>query len=556
MKINRFFSAIILFSSLSLVSLISVAGYPPLNSPARDCDGLAQLPIGSMEGTCVGLLADNIKYKQLGLNFKKPRKALELPDTHQILVTDMGGWSAGRGVLWLLEFKSNRYQYLVSINKVAEKLVLPHDIKRGLDGRIYLGEGHQISRFSIKNRRMVDREVVVSGLPYPDGKYLHPLTSFVFLKNNDLLINVGSKTDDCGLMKKVNSTSEISTGETECVELNKVGLRRYRFLAKNDQWDNEFDQYATGLRNSVALLVHSSGTILQGENNADLKDANEPYEEINIIEEGGYYGWPYCINREYAFNEKQALINENFCKQKNYKTPYSLMPPHVAPLDMMYYTGDKLPMLTGQLLMSWHGYRVVGNRLVSYKVNAKGLPVLSESENVSFQRDPIAPEVEFTKHFFAPKGGSKLDAQHREVISHWNSVKELRPEGAPVGVLQLADESILIVDDKNKALLRLSEGTPFKETRPADTNLAYQPTKVTGIDFSGATRALMIDQCSACHIELKTDPGILLNTASGWLRVLDGRTILETKLTKQAGFMPPTGKLPPKQVQLILQGLK
>ena len=556
MKTRRCFAQLISFNVLFLLSVFSFAGYPPIDSSARDCDGLAQLPIGSIPGTCLGLLADNIQYKQKGVNFKKPRKALELPQTHQILVTDMGGWTAGRGILWLLEFESNRYRQLISASKVAEKLVLPHDIKLGIDGNIYLGEAHQITRFRIKDRRIIDREAVIAGLPYPDGKYLHPLTSFVFLKNNDLLINVGSKTDDCGLLKKANSSNSASINDTECAEIKDVGLRRYGFNAKNNRWDTEFDQYATGLRNSVALLVHSSGTILQGENSADLKDANEPYEEINLIEQGGYYGWPYCMNRDFSWNGKAHAFNESLCNKKNYKAPYSLMPPHVAPLDMIYYTGTKLAMLTDQLLMSWHGYRVVGNRLVSYEVNSKGLPILTASESVSFQRDPIAPQVEFTQHFFAPKGGSKLDAQHREVISHWNSVKGLRPEGAPVGLLQLADGSVLIVDDKNKALLRLSNGTSFEGNKLADSTLPYEAAKIIGFNFSGPRKTLMIDQCSACHNELKSDPGVLLNSNAGWLRLLNEKTLLQTKLTNEAGFMPPTGKLLPEQVQLILQGVE
>ncbi len=531
-----------------------MAGYAPIHSPNRDCDGLPQLPIGSMQGTCLGLLADNVKYKKMGVNFKKPRKALELPMAHQILVTDMGGWNAGKGILWLLAFESSHYRHLTSVTKVAEKLVLPHDIKRGKDGYIYLGEAHQITRFRIKDRRMVDREVVVANLPYPTGKYLHPLTSFVFLKNNDFLINIGSKTDDCGLLKT--SARAGHTANPECDEINEVGLRRYRYIEKTNHWDSQFDQYATGLRNSVALLVHPSGTILQGENSADLKDANEPYEEINVIEQGGYYGWPYCLNRDLAFDTKQMRFTKEVCEQINYKPPYSLMPPHVAPLDMMYYSGNRLSMLTGQLLMSWHGYRVVGNRLVSYSVNSKGLPILTDSESVSFMRDPIAPTIKFTQHFFAPKGGSKQDAQHTEVISHWNSVKGVRPEGAPVGLLQLADGAILIVDDKNKALLRLSVGTPYVDKIKVDKTEPFNASEIVGFDFTGARKTLMTHQCSACHIELKSDPGILLNSKGGWLRLLDGKTLLETKLNNEAGFMPPTGKLPAEQVQLILQGLK
>lgn len=182
----------------------------------------------------------------------------------------------------------------------------------------------------------------------------------------------------------------------------------------------------------MALVVHSSGTILQGENSTDLEDAEEPHEEINVIRRGGFYGWPYCVNRKLD----TGYTGEG-CGRPNYVQPYSLMPPHVAPLDMTYYSGDLLPELKGSLMVSWRGYRVVGNRLVSYPTSREGLPLLSK--HVTFNRDPIPPARDFTAHVMAPRGGSIADAQHIEIIGLWNKVDGLRPEGAPVGLLQLWD---------------------------------------------------------------------------------------------------------------------
>lgn len=530
----KFFNSIVTFQLLLLLFIPSLS-YSHYASINEKCDGLPKLPIGSMDGTCIGLIASN----QTGVNFTKPRKAIEIAENHQLLVTDMGGWTSGKGVLWLLQFESNQYANLISQHKVATKLALPHDIKRHKDGFIYLGEAHQISRFKIKDRKISDYEVVIGNLPPPSGKYLHPLTSFVFLNNNDLLINVGSKTDDCGLLK----------GQTQCSEINDVGLRHYTFKA-NNTWDQNFTMYATGLRNSVALVVHNSGTILQGENSADLKDADEPYEEINHIKQGAYYGWPYCLNRQFAFQASGKPAISQACQQPHYTEPYSLMPPHVAPLDMIYYHSKRLPMLNNQLIMSWHGYRVIGNRIVSYAIDNDGLPILSKSKHVQFHRDPIAPATQFTQHKFNPTGGSQQDAQHTEVISHWNQVPDLRPEGAPVGLLQLKDGTILIVDDKNKSLLRLSSGKPYKDTMASNHEVS-----ISGYDFSGQQKDLLLQQCADCHTELHSNPGILLNHTQGWLSVSNNRSLLETKLTNDSGFMPPTGKLTDSNISIILKGI-
>lgn len=512
---------------LGLHAAACTASYQTL---PENCDGLPKLPVGTTAGTCLGLLAD----KQHGAPFVKPRKALELPDSNRILVTDMGGWSAGRGILWLLEFGDDRYSELVKVSKLATALNMPHDIKAGPENYFYLGETNRIVRFRLAGDSMTAVETVVDKLPSADGEHLHPLTSFVFLSNNDLLVNAGSKTDDCGLI----------TGESTCGELASTGLRLYHYRPGTGDWHRDYKLYATGLRNSVALVVHPSGTILQGENSTDLKDADEPYDEINVIRRGGFYGWPYCANRRL-----DTGYIERGCEQPDYVEPYSLIPPHTAPLDMLYYGGDLLPGLKDSLLVSWHGYRVVGHRLVSYRVDAKGLPLLSDS--ASFNRDPIPPAREFTHHTFAPAGGSPADARHTEVIHRWNPVDNLRPEGAPVGLAELRDGSLLIVDDKNRALLRLSRGEPYR-----DDNRGQEIVAVDGFHFDGAARKLLLENCADCHQELNGNPGQLLNRNSGWLQPSDGRTLLERRLTSDSGFMPPTGKLEESQVDHILGALE
>ncbi|WP_308366620.1 MULTISPECIES: PQQ-dependent sugar dehydrogenase [unclassified Microbulbifer] len=509
-----------------LCATASTANYQPL---PETCDGLPKLPVGTAPGTCLGLMVS----AESGAAFIKPRKALEIPDGNRILVTDMGGWGAGKGILWLLEFEDNRYRNLRKASRLATGLNLPHDIKSGPGGYFYLGEADRIVRFQLEGDRITAQETVIEGLPFAPGKHLHPLTSFVFLPDNDLLVNAGSKSDDCGLTRD----------RPQCNEIDSVGLRRYHYLSEEQRWDSNFELYASGLRNSMALVVHPSGTILQGENSTDRKDAEEPYEEINIIREGGFYGWPYCFNRKLD----TGFIPDG-CSQADYIEPYSLMPPHVAPLDMIYYSGDRLPIPKGSLLMSWHGYRVIGHRLVSYPTTAEGLPILDK--NPVFNRDPIPPARDFSRHTFSPRGGSAGDAQHREIVSHWNPVQGLRPEGAPVGLLQLKDGSLLIVDDKNKALLRLSNGEAYREH-----GRKYQTADIDGIRFEGGTRHLLLEHCSGCHTELSGNPGELLNRQSGWLREEDGRTLLEHRLTAPSGFMPPTGRLAENEIGTILQAL-
>ena len=516
-----------LAAGLVLFSSVTVAGnYVALD---QSCDGFSQVAVGSYAGTCVGLVS---QFE----GFKKPRKAVQL-DANRLLVTDMGGWSAGRGKLWLIESAQPQLRGALTVTPLLDKLDMPHDIELDAKGRVLLGEVHQVRRLTFEQGRIIHDEVMVRDLP--SKGYLHPLSNFVQKANGDLIINVGSKSDDCKDL--------MANGQ--CTELTQNGLWQFAYDAKADTYAAKGEHLASGLRNSMALAVHASGTLLQAENSSDIKQAEEPYEELNIIEAGAFYGWPYCLNELFD----QGLI-KNGCDQPHYQKPYVLLPPHTAPLDMMYVQSSKLPMIDGKLLMSWHGYRVIGNRLVAYAVDAKGLPTLTDQ--AWFNRDPIAPATEWMRHPFAAKGGMTRQAQHIEIISHWNKIDGVRPEGAPVGLTLLQDETLLIVDDKNKALLRLAPGTPYQSAnKPASQNEPKGNVIDLSLSNHQSLKATLLEHCSACHVALQSAPDQLLNDHSGWLVKEDGITKIEQALFNATRPMPPTGLMSHEQKKTLMEDL-
>lgn len=82
--------------------------------------------------------------------------------------------------------------------------------------------------------------------------------------------------------------------------------------------------------------------------------------------------------------------------------------------------------------------------------------------------------------------------------------------------------SLLIVDDKNKALLRLSRGEAY-----SNRESVFSSAPVDGFDFDDEVRHLLLDNCSGYHRELRSIPGELLNRNSGWLQRRDGVTLLQ-----------------------------
>ena len=53
-------------------------------------------------------------------------------------------------------------------------------------------------------------------------------------------------------------------------------------------------------------------------------------------------------------------------------------------------------------------------------------------------------------------------AQGEEIISQLNAVANIRPRGRPAGMTVAEDGSIWLLDDVNKALLRVAKGESYQ----------------------------------------------------------------------------------------------
>lgn len=531
MVMHALHKLLIVISLLVLWPSFTLAGtYQPL---ANNCDGFPQLPVVSIKGTCLGLVAQRSTQPL----FKMPRTLVQTAD-NKLLIVDMGGWVSGRGQLLLLDYKKPGSPAKVLLSK----LNLPHKILFGPKGKIYLGEANRIQRFEWKNDELINLQTVVDGLPYR-AEYLHPLKNFIFDAQGNLLVNIGSSSDRC----------EKKVPLADCIYGVEASIRRYSYNKDADSYSTQYETVARGLRNSMALAIHHSGTFLQAENSMDFPDANEPYEELNIIQGNRFYGWPVCYNLNVGVDGKS-------CREANYQQPWTLLPPHVAPLDMLYYQHKKLPQLTNKLLMSWHGYRVVGNRLVAYDIDEQGRPTLQQQ--AYFWRAPEQANGEYTKHLMQPTGGLNADnntsgkvAQHQEIISQWHPLPGVRPEGAPVGLTIANDGSIFIVDDRNAAILRLSNGNEYSPQQISSATV--DETSAKTIQPPQEVTALLQQRCAHCHNELIKQGSLLLNS-NHWLQRIDGRhSLLEQRVfIDKVRPMPADGQLMPAEKMLLQHWLK
>ena len=192
-----------------------------------------------------------------------------------------------------------------------------------------------------------------------------------------------------------------------------------------------FKPYATGLRNSLALAWVAPGVLLQGENSIDYPDETEPPEELNVLVAGADYGWPYCVGARQPARGYEGSVD---CAKTT--APAMLWPAHVAPLQMLAVPASAQNAFAGQLVVTWHGYRAAGHRVVSFALDARGRP-------------SGAPRV---------------------WIGGWNAVKGVRPLGAPAGILVDSLGRLFVVEDRNRTLLMLTRDT-------AAASAASEPAK-------------------------------------------------------------------------------
>lgn len=438
-----------------LCGVILFLGSSLLAAPARDhgaCGGFPRLPVATPEGSCLAVVAQ-------GAPFRIPRKMIQLPGQRRYIVSDVGSWDVlNQGRLLLLDMTTNTPK----VSVLLEGLRYPHSLAIGPDRKVYANDMTSLFRFDPALLPRVRIETVVTDLA-PDEDSLHPLRHFTFGRSAhdrwDLYVNVGSTGDAC-----LENLDESGL----CRERASHGvLIRHRYLGSYS-WSQRGEVFAKGLRNSMGLASHRSGTLLQAENarnNSDLlNEPHEPFDEINLIERGGDYGWPYCFNFE-AKSPEWRQDSRLDCESSAVKRPWILLPPHSAPLDALFYESSFFPWLSKHLVISLHGLSYgTGHRVVSVEVDEQGRPVPSED---AFSWPYTGLDGKDGWRFETPTAGLRRHSFLAPVVGSWAAQNTLGlARGAPVGLLEDEAGPLWIVDDRSAMILRLDRGESF--TPPAD----------------------------------------------------------------------------------------
>jgi len=537
-----------------------------------------RLQIDMKAGFCAGLVGseeDRLKF---------PRSIVQVPGRDLFVVADMGGWGHTDGRLLLLDPRAPQGQ---RFKDLLTGLEYPFGLVIGPDKKLYASTAETIFRFDpLSDNPRGTVETIIRHMPgrritLPDGTKVdesaHPLKQFVFDRNGRLFVNIGSHSDDCVTPAPITRPCAPAEGVAAMASIwlfTPPAGGTFPVLTPKDP-DPPHVVYARGLRNSMALALHpnfpdAGYAFLQGENGRDLPDIFKPNEEINAIEQGRHYGWPYCYDLATPSPEFKSVLQSGVYKSlctanALYKPPFSLMPPHGAPLAMLYYHGTKFPELEGKLVVGLHGYRPTGSRVIVYEVDDRGFPKPAPAPvryHVSCAADPT--------HSFQTDAGEVAAAPFEELIAGWHRVNGARPQGAPVGMTVAEDGAIWLVEDKNQTVIRIDRvaGDP-PQPLPCDTRsqaMIDQLAALVAKDQQNSVRlttlrkGLVEKHCVGCHSDFGLKAGQsdadkdktvlrFMLAQDGWIYPGDpesGRLRTRLRGIGAEKLMPPGGENLPK----------
>ncbi len=307
------------------------------------------------------------------------------------------------------------------------------------DGYLYSASNTGVYRYRLNDKGEVNAadtpEVIVQGLV---DRGRDNSKSIAIDDQNNLYVTVGSYNDAC-------REEGSGKGIPGCPLLDSVGGIWEFKTGKLNQSYGDAVHYARGLKNVVGITWNSNTNSLfamqHGRGQFDDKfpqyytpeqSSELPAETMYELHEGSDAGWPFIYYD--PVQKKQILAPEYGGDGKKtvsgkYQDPVVAFPAHLAPDDLLFYTGNMFPAkYKNGAFIAFHGQS----------------PKLKEGYFVAFvpfKDDKPAGEWEIFADNFAG-----VDLQH--------------PAGAvqyrPTGLAQGPDGSLYVSDDLNGAIFRIA----------------------------------------------------------------------------------------------------
>ncbi|WP_252007594.1 sorbosone dehydrogenase family protein [Ferrimonas sp. SCSIO 43195] len=278
---------------------------------------------------------------------------------------------------------------------IAKGLFMPSGIAFR-DGALYVAAVNRILRFDDIEANLMDPtyEVAFDGLPSDSH---HGWKFIRFDSSGRLIVPVGAPCNVC----------------------NRG--RPYASLLALHLHKGHYEVLATGVRNSVGFDFHPrTGELFFSDNGRDHLGDDSPPDEINRLSTAGAdFGFPFVHGNSVL--DPQFRTSED--RLRAVQPPWFELQAHVAPLGVHFYRGTQFPAPYRQALFiaehgSWNRSSKVGYRVTMLREDEQGAP------------------------------------QYQVVIDGWLDGEQ--PLARPVAFLEHPDGSLLISDDYNGAVYKLT----------------------------------------------------------------------------------------------------
>jgi len=281
---------------------------------------------------------------------------------------------------------------------IASGLNLVHGITVH-NGKLYLCGEKELYESGLDGTNL---KKLISDLP--DGGQ-HPNRTIGFGPDGMLYISIGS---DC------NSCRESNPEHASILQFANDGSARKIF--------------AKGLRNTIGFGWHPETKVMWGmDHGSDGLGDDLPPEELNQITQGDY-GWPYCYDKQKVDSfapEPKGTTKQQYCLlTKSSTLGYQA---HSAPIAMVFYTGKQFPaQYTNNAFIAFHG---------SWN---RSTPTGFKVALLKFENGKPTSFEDFLTGFLIDNGESQF--------------------GRPAGLTVMNDGSLLVSDDTNGVIYRVSYG--------------------------------------------------------------------------------------------------
>jgi len=282
------------------------------------------------------------------------------------------------------------------VKTIADKLMLPNGIEFS-KGSLFVATPKTITRYDDIENRLDNPPAPVLVYDKLPGDVPHGWKFIKMGPDGMLYVPVGAPCNICEVTDEYAQIRRIdlATGSTEVV--------------------------ARGVRNTVGFDFHpKTGQLWFTDNQRDWLSEDLPNDELNrLMAPGQHFGYPYCHQGDFA--DPQFGWGKS-CD--DYVRPAVLLGPHSAPLGMRFYTGKMFPaQYQGAIFIARHG---PWNRTVKYAADVV-VAFLNKDGSVRAVEPFLTGLVENNAYL-----------------------------GRPVDVLVMKDGSLLVSDDHNGAVYRIS----------------------------------------------------------------------------------------------------